>query len=311
MFLNNIHLIFTGRRLITPAYLRGRHSNQEAHINMRPISFSKILIAVLVFAVAGFFSTAHSQEKANVVIKGSTTVLPITLKAIEAYKKIAPGVGISVDGSGSGNGIKALLDGSCDIANSSRAMKKEEFTKAAASKGKIKEIIVAYDMIVPIVHPTNKVKNLTKEQLKGIYDGSIKDWSEIGGDKGKIVVISRDTSSGTYEYWHEDVMKKSEVRKDALLQASSGAVVSAVANNRRALAYVGFGYLNNRVHACQVNGVDPTLENGKSGKFPISRPLYNYVNEKNLSKEAKAFIDFIIGKDGQKLVKDAGFIPLN
>ena len=277
---------------------------------MRSRSFSKILIAVLMFTVAGVFSAANSQEKAKVVIKGSTTVLPITLKAIDAYKKIAPSVGISVDGSGSGNGIKALLDGSCDIANSSRAMKKEELKKAAAAKLKIKEIVVAYDMIVPIVHPSNKVKNLTKEQLKGIYDGSIKDWSEVGGDKGKIVVISRDTSSGTYEYWHEDVMKKAEVRKDALLQASSGAVVSAVANNKRAIAYVGFGYLNNRVHACQVNGVDPTLENGKSGKFPISRPLYNYVNEKNLSKEAKAFIDYIIGNEGQKLVKDAGFIPL-
>jgi len=278
---------------------------------MRPKSFSKIAVAIAVIAMGCFFSTAYSQEAGKVVIKGSTTVLPITLKALEAYKKVAPKISISVDGSGSGNGIKALLDGSCDIANSSRAMKKEEFAKAAASNLKIKEVIVAYDMIVPIVHPANKVKDLTKEQLKGIYDGSIKDWSEIGGDKGKIVVISRDTSSGTYEYWHEDVMKKSEVRKDALLQASSGAVVSAVANNRRAIAYVGFGYLNNRIHPVNVNGVVPTLENGKSGKYPISRALYNYVNEKNLSKDAKAFIDFIIGKDGQKLVKDAGFIPLN
>lgn len=264
----------------------------------------------MVIAAGCFFSTAYSQQAGKIVIKGSTTVLPITLKIIEAYKKIAPNVAISVDGSGSGNGIKALLEGSCDIANTSRALKKEELEKAVAFKGSIKEVIVAYDMIVPIVHPSNKVKNLTKNQLKGIYDGSIKDWSEIGGDRGRIVVISRDTSSGTYEYWHEDVMKKSEVRKDALLQASSGAVVSAVANNRRAVAYVGFGYLNNRVHAVHVNGVEPTLDNGKTGKYPISRALYNYINEKNLSKETKAFIDFIISKDGQKLVRDAGFIPV-
>ncbi len=156
-------------------------------------------------------------------------------------------------------------------------------------------MIVAYDMIVPIVHPTNKVKNLTKDQLKGIYDGSIKDWSEIGGDRGKIVVISRDTSSGTYEYWHEDVMKKSEVRKDALLQASSGAVVSAVANNKRAVAYVGFGYLNNRITRVSQR-YRTNSENGKSGKYPISRPLYNYINEKKLSKDTKAFVDFIVGK---------------
>ncbi len=263
------------------------------------------LIALVAFAGALF-----AAESGKVVIKGSTTVLPITMKAIEAYKVVKPAVSVSVEGSGSGNGIKALLEGTCDIANSSREMKKEELEKAKASGLKIKEIVVAYDMIVPIVHPSNKVKNLTKEQLKGIYDGSITNWKQVGGDDMNIVVVSRDSSSGTYEYWHEDVMKKADIRKDSLMQASNGAVVNTVANNKKAIGYVGFGYLDKSVKSLDVNGVKATLANGKSGKYPISRKLYMYVNENNYSADAKGFVNYLLGKDGQKLVSEAGFIPL-
>ncbi len=171
-------------------------------------------------------------------------------------------------------------------------------------------IHITFARTYTIVHPANRIENISKEQLKAVYDGSIDNWSKLGGDDGSIVVISRDTSSGTYEYWHEDVMKKSEVRKDALLQASSGAVLSAVANNRRAIAYVGFGYLNDSVKALKANGIDPTIDNGKSGKYPISRALYMYVNENRLSGETRKFIDFLLGDEGQALVKGAGFIPV-
>ncbi|HOK92284.1 MAG: Phosphate-binding protein PstS 1 precursor [Spirochaetes bacterium ADurb.Bin218] len=265
------------------------------------------LIALIAFAFSGALLAAESGK---VVIKGSTTVLPITMKAIEAYKIIKPAVSVSVEGSGSGNGIKSLLEGTCDIANSSREMKKEELEKAKSSGLKIKEIVVAYDMIVPIVHPSNKVKNLTKDQLKGIYDGSITNWKQVGGDDMNIVVVSRDSSSGTYEYWHEDVMKKTDIRKDSLMQASNGAVVNTVANNKKAIGYIGFGYLDKSIKALDVNGVKATLANGKSGKYPISRKLYMYVNENNYSAEAKGFVNYILGKDGQKLVSEAGFIPL-
>ncbi len=269
---------------------------------------SSVILAVFLTTISFAFHCGPRPEK--ITIKGSTTVLPITLKAIDAYSKINRTAAISVDGSGSGNGIKALLDGSCDIANSSRAMKKEELLKAEKAGLSIKEIIVAYDMIVPIVHPSNPVFSLSKDQLKAIYDGSIADWSQLGGETDSIVVISRDTSSGTYEYWHDDVMKKAEVRKDALLQASSGALMSAISNNRRAIAYVGFGYLNKSVKSLRVNGVEPTIENGKSGKYPISRPLYIYANEKNMSVETGKFIDFLLSDQGQKLAVEAGFIPV-
>jgi phosphate transport system substrate-binding protein len=263
-------------------------------------------------AIAALFlsGTGFSAEKGKIIIKGSTTVLPITMKAVESFKNIKPDVAISVEGSGSGNGIKAILDGTCDIANSSREMKKEEFAKGKASGIKIKEITVSYDMIVPIVHPSNKVKNLTTDQLKAIYDGSITNWKEVGGNDMRIVAVSRESSSGTYEYWHESVMKKTDTKKESLLQASNGAVVNTVANNPKAIGYIGFGYLDNSVKGLDVNGIPATLKNGKSGKYPVSRKLYMYVNEKKYSPDTKAFVNFLLGKEGQKLVSEAGFIPL-
>ncbi|MBN2161169.1 MAG: PstS family phosphate ABC transporter substrate-binding protein [Spirochaetes bacterium] len=268
-------------------------------------TFLGVLIAFL-----GLGLQACSRKKGDrVTIKGSTTVLPITQKAAEAFKK-STGISVFVEGSGSGNGIKAIIDGGCDIANSSREMKPEE-KEAASTKGiKVREILVAYDMIVPIVHPSNPVNNITIDQLKAIYDGSIKNWKDLGGKDENIVVISRDTSSGTYEIWHEKVMRKADVRSDALLQASNGAIITTVAGNPKAIGYIGFGYLNETVKGITVNGVAVTLENGTSGKFPISRKLYMYVNEKKLSNNAIKFINYLLDTEGQEIVKKAGYIPL-
>jgi phosphate transport system substrate-binding protein len=270
----------------------------------------KFLFVVIMAITLAFGLHACTKSKGNrVVIKGSTTVLPITQKTAEAFHKSA-GISVFVEGSGSGNGIKALIDGGCDIANSSREMKPEE-KAAAAKKGiQVKEILIAYDMIVPIVHPSNPVKNLTMDQIKAVYDGSIRNWKELGGKDDTIVVVSRDTSSGTYEIWNEKVMKKTDVRGGALLQASNGAIVTTIAGNPKAIGYVGFGYVNSSVKGITVNGIAITLENGKSGKFPISRKLYMYINEKKLPAEAKNFIDYVLGKEGQGLVKEAGYIPL-
>jgi len=270
----------------------------------------RIISLLAISAVAISMVSGIAAEKGKVKIKGSTTVLPITMKAIESFKVIKPEISISVEGSGSSNGIKGLFDGTCDIANSSRDMKKEELEKGKAAGLKIKEIVVSYDMIVPIVHPSNKVKNLTVEQLKGIFDGSITNWKQVGGDDMNIVVVSRDSSSGTFEYWHEFIMKKTDVRKDALMQASSGAIISTVSNNKKAIGYDGYGYVDSSVKGLDVNGIPANLKNGKSGKYPISRKLYMYVNENNYSAEAKAFVKYLLSKDGQKKVSEAGFIPL-
>lgn len=271
-------------------------------------SITKITAAVFA-ASALLISTGVNAAGSKVVVKGSTTVLPIALKAGEEFKK-ETGIAVSIDGSGSGNGIKALLDGSCDLANSSREMKTEEKNSAAGKGIKVKEIAIAYDMVVPIVNPSNPVSNLSSDQLKGIYDGSITNWKQVGGKDERIVVISRDTSSGTYEIWHERIMKKTDTKKDALLQASSGAIITAVSGNRKAIGYVGFGYISSSVKAVSVNGVVPTIDNGKTSKFPVSRRLYMYANEKKFSKEASDFVNYILSAKGQAIVKEEGFIPL-
>lgn len=267
----------------------------------------KILSIAAVFVLA-MSAGAFAQSKDRVVIKGSTTVLPITQKGAEIFMKKNPGVSIVIEGSGSGNGIKAILDGTCDIANSSREMKEGEFAKAKESGVDVEEIVVAYDMIVPVVHPSNPIKNLTVAQLKAIYKGEITNWKDLGGKDQSIVVISRDTSSGTYEVWSEMVMKKEDVFPRALLQASNGAIVNVIANNERAIGYIGFGYLNDSVKSLTVNDVIPTLANGKSGKFPISRKLYMYVNKKKYSANTKKFVRYLLSKEGQKAVEEAGFI---
>jgi phosphate transport system substrate-binding protein len=273
-------------------------------------TFMKFTLIAIAVALLTFGIQGCSKNKGNrVSVKGSTTVLPISQKAAEAFKK-SEGVSVSVEGSGSGNGIKSLIDSGCDIANSSREMKAEEKESAKKKGIQIREILVAYDMIVPIVNPANPVKNITMEQLKAVYDGSIKNWKELGGRDENIVVISRDTSSGTYEIWHEKVMKKIDVRNDALLQASNGAIVTTVAGNPKAIGYVGFGYLNDNIRGITVDNIPVTIENGKSGRFPVSRKLYMYVNEKKLSDKAKKFIDFLLSPAGQSLVKEAGYIPL-
>lgn len=272
------------------------------------IKKSFFMISAVIIASAVLIGCSRETGK-KVVIKGSTTVLPVTQKTAEAFRKLDK-VSITIEGSGSGNGIKALIDGTCDIANSSREMKAEEL-QSAKEKGKtVKEIALAVDMIVPVVHPSNTVNNITMAQLKAVYDGSITNWKQLGGKDENIVVISRDTSSGTYEIWHEKVMKKTDVRKDALLQASNGAIVSAVAGNPKALGYIGYGYIDKSVKTITVDKVEVTIENGKSGKFPVSRKLYMYVDENKLSPDAQKYIDFVLSDEGQKLVKEAGFIPV-
>lgn len=256
-----------------------------------------------------FFMTVPSFAADSIVIKGSTTVLPITQAALEAYMKANKGVQISLSGGGSGEGIKALLDKSADIANSSREIKKEEINLAAAKGIKPVAHVVAYDAIIPIVNPKNKIKGLSIDQLSQIYQGKITNWKEVGGDDLKIVVISRDSSSGTFESWDHFIMKKNRVTPKAQMLASNGAIVTAIAKNKYAIGYVGMGYLNKSVKGLQVNGVTASAQTALSKQYPLSRELYMYTNGTPTGNVAK-FIAFLKSSAGQKIVKKEGFVPL-
>lgn len=246
----------------------------------------------------------------NIVIKGSTTVLPIAQKVAEAYMKSKPEVSISISGGGSGNGIKAIIDGTTDIADSSRFIKDKEVKLAISNSVYPVPFAVAYDCIIPVVHPSNTVKDLSVAQLKSIYKGEITNWRDVGGPDLKIVVVSRDTSSGTYEVWEKKVMNKERVYPGALLQASNGAVVQAVSNNKNAIGYIGLGYLNENIKALTVNGVKGSEETTLNGLFPVSRPLYMFTNGWP-KDEIADFINYVVNpKKGQKLVREVGFVPL-
>lgn len=269
---------------------------------------NKFFRALLLTALC-LFVGAGAAFAENVVIKGSTTVLPIAQSTLEAYMKANPGVNISLSGGGSGEGIKALIDKTTNIANSSREIKKNEVELAKSKGVDPNEIIVAFDAIVPIVNPRNKVKNLSVDQLSQIYQGKITNWKEVGGEDLQIVVISRDSSSGTFEAWGEMVLHKAKVTPRAQMQASNGAIVQAVSKNRYAIGYIGLGYINKAVKPLKVNGVEATLETAFSKTYPVSRPLYMYTNGKPAGQVAK-YLEFVLGPQGQELVAKDGYIPV-
>lgn len=265
----------------------------------------KSILAATAFALMSSIAFAGS----SVVIKGSTTVLPIAQGTLESFMKKNPSVQMSLSGGGSGEGIKALIDGTTDIATSSREIKKEE-TELAVKKG-VKPVahVVANDAIVPVVNPKNKVKSLSVDQLSQIYQGKITNWKEVGGEDLKIVVISRDSSSGTFESWDHFVMKKARVTPQAQMLASNGAIVSAIAKNRYAISYLGLGYVNKSVKGLQVNGVTASVQTALSKEYPFSRELYMYTNGEAKGDVAK-YIDFVKSAEGQKIVVKEGFVPL-
>jgi len=261
-----------------------------------------------VFSVM-FLCVSATAMAGNIDIKGSTTVLPIAQKAAEAYMKGNPGAKISVSGGGSGNGIKAIIDGTTDVADSSRFIKDKE-AQLAMEKGVYPvPFRVALDCIVPVVHPKNKITNITSEQLKDIYMGKITNWKDVGGADKEIVVVSRDTSSGTFEAWKDMVMKEEKVVQSALTVASSGAIAQTVAKTEGAIGYVGFGYLSKEVKGLSVNGITGSIETTLSGAYSISRPLFMFTKGWP-EGEILDFINFVTSKKGQELVKEAGFIPM-
>ena len=267
------------------------------------------IFSVLAALFALFFAV-NGAWAGKIVIKGSTTVLPIAQKTAEAYMKQNPDVKITISGGGSGNGIKALIDGSTDIADSSRFIKDKEVKRAIQNGQYPVPFAVAYDCIVPVVHPGNTMTNITMAQLREIYMGKIKNRKDIGGPDRIIVVISRDTSSGTYEVWAKKVLKKKRVFPGALLQASNGAVAQAVGKNKNAIGYIGLGYMNSNVKALMVNNVKGSNETTLDGTFPISRPLFMFTAGWPKG-ETLNFINFVLDpQKGQKLVGSAGYVPL-
>ncbi|MDR1225842.1 MAG: PstS family phosphate ABC transporter substrate-binding protein [Prevotellaceae bacterium] len=248
-------------------------------------------------------------------VKGSDTMLPLSQKESESYMKANPSTTITVTGGGSGVGISALLEGTTDIAQASRKIKFDEKQKLQEAGKSVKEIVAAYDALAVVVHPSNKVINLTREQLEGIFTGKIKSWKEVGGDDLKIVPYSRETSSGTYEFFKESVLKNKNYMNGIMSMPATGAIIQSISQTKGAVGYVGLAYLNKDVKAIHVSYdrgktfAEPSVANAKSQVYPIVRPLYYYYEVKS-EKLVKPFMDYVLSDAGQKIVSEVGFITL-
>jgi len=258
----------------------------------------------------GFHPNLQAQK-----IKGSDTMLPLSQKSAESFMKKNPSRTVTVTGGGSGVGISALVEGTTDIAMSSRKIRFDEKKKLQEAGKSVKEVIACYDALAVVVHSDNKVTNLTREQLEGIFTGKIKNWKEVGGADEKIVPYSRETSSGTYEFFKENVLKNKNYMSGILSMPATGAIIQSVSQTKGAIGYVGLAYVNNSVKAINVSYdkgkkyVTPSVANAKDKSYPIVRPLYYYYTT-NMESKVKPFIDFVIGADGQKLVLDMGYVTL-
>lgn len=248
-------------------------------------------------------------------IKGSDTMLPLSQKEAENFMKAYPASTVVVTGGGSGVGISALLEGTTDVAQSSRKIKFDEKQKLQSAGKTVKEVIVAYDALAVIIHTSNKVKSLTREQLEGIFTGKIKNWKEVGGDDLAIVPYSRETSSGTYEFFKESVLKNKNYKSGIMSMPATGAIIQSVSQTKGAIGYVGLAYLNKNVKALSVSydggktAVEPSMQTAKNGTYPIVRPLLYYYTV-NAESKVKPFMDYVLSAAGQKLVSDIGFITV-
>ncbi|TYT76164.1 phosphate ABC transporter substrate-binding protein [Desulfobotulus mexicanus] len=242
-------------------------------------------------------------------INGSTTVLPAAQKLAEAFMKVRPDVTVSVAGGGSGNGIKAIVDGTTHVGNSSRFIRNSEVRMAVEKDTYPVPFRIGLDCIVPVVHPDNPVKDLSLDQLRDMYTGKIRNWKEVGGRDMRVVVISRDSSSGTFESWGDLVMNKQRVVPSALTVPSNGGLVQAVTTTPGAIGYIALGYVNKDVKMVSVDGVMGSEENTISGRYPISRPLFMFTRgwPEGVTLD---FINFVFSKKGQEEVKASGSIPV-
>ena len=249
-------------------------------------------------------------------IKGSDTLLPLTQELAEEYLAGHPDAEVIVTGGGSGVGIAALPENTTDIAMASRRIKFGEKMKFAELGLDAREVIVAYDALAVVVNPSNPVSRLTREQLEAIFRGKITNWKDVGGEDRKIVVYSRETSSGTYEFFKESVLENKNYMSSILSMPATGAIIQSVRQTKGAIGYIGLAYLNPYVKAVAVSydgGVHyavPSVETAADGSYPIVRPLYYYYDSRK-EEAVSPFISYALSDEGQKSVLSQGFVPVS
>ena len=274
--------------------------------------------AILTVALSSSLALAAGG---SLQIKGSDTMISLGQAWAEAFMKKNPAAMVAVTGGGSGTGIAALINGTCDVAESSRSMKPAEMVQAKSKGITPKEFKVALDGIAVVVNPKNPVSRLSFEELRGIFMGSLTDWKQVGGKPGQIVVLSREVNSGTHIYFKEHILRRGkekgpeEFAPTALLMSSSQAIADEVAKNPNAIGYYGMGYISPKQTVIAVakeeqgRYVKPSIEDVRKGRYPISRPLFWYTKGEPQGT-VKAMLDFVFSKEGQEIVSQLDFVPV-
>ena len=262
-----------------------------------------LLITVLA-ACSNEEDTADTQTGGSLVtISGSTSVGPLAEKLAMKYEE-ENDVKIEVNQIGSSAGITNAISGVSQIGMSSRDLKQEE------KDSNLQELIIAYDGIVVVAHPSNPVKDLTMEQVKQIFTGEITNWKEVGGEDMEIVVVSREDGSGSRDAFQEIVGYESgQLIKNAIVASGNGNIKTTVAMNKHAIGFISFEYVDESVSTMAINGVQAKAENVLAGQYELSRPFL-FVHKEDVPESAKQFMEFILTPEGQKIVESAGAIPL-
>lgn len=282
--------------------------------------------ASLVFTACKKSGSGSSGERTvEIRAKGSDTMIQLATAWAEGYRKVRPNVMVNANGGGTGTGFAALQNNTTDICNASREIKKEEADKTREVTGKeVKEFVVAFDALAVYVHPSNPVQEISIDELREIWaeGGTITAWEQVNpAITGKFVLFGRQNNSGTYDYYREHICGKTADRKQREFRGGisemngSAEVVENVSKTTLAMGYSGMGYKTPHVNWLKVSAkkggaaVEPGTEAARSGSYPISRKLYLYTAG-DPTGETKAFIDWILSEDGQKIVAKEGFVPL-
>ncbi len=272
----------------------------------------KNAVACLTLLLALFMSTAvfanalesFKNESGTLRIAGGTAHIPVVKEAAARIMRFNPDIQISIAGGGSGLGIKQVGDGLIDIGNSGRKAKEDEISRYGLVMFKW-----AIDGVASVVHPDNPVRSLSKDQMKDIYSGKITNWQELGGTKGVINLYTRDDSSGTREVFWKKGLDKGDISSSANFVASNGAMKAAISQDPNGIGYVSVGHIDETIFPVTFDGVHPDLETVKTGKYTIARGLYSNTKG-NPAGLAKKFIDYLLSDEGQQIVADKGFIPV-
>ncbi len=250
-------------------------------------------------------SVKETEElSGTVTLSGSTSVEKIGIATAEEFMALNPKVTVTYEGIGSSNGVTNANDGVTQIGVASRNLKEKEIAWG------LTEVVIAYDGVAVVTHPSNKLEGLTIEQIQQIFKGEITNWEDVGAEAGEIVVVSREEGSGTRGAFEEIVGFEDELTQNATVVEGNGGVQTTVAQNPNSIGYVSFTYIDETVKPVLINGVEATVKNVLNESYSLSRPFIMIYHNKNMTEASRKYIDFVLSPDSQKIVEEKGGIPI-